>query len=178
MYSKLLSRKTLCSKGQSILLGFRGGYTIYMGNLQSPDSLCTWETWCMHYKVVPGFFFLSFPSYLSCSQRHTEIISGQAGRSSQRDPCLRRNLWSPITSQHSVLWNSLHLGLSVWLPLFFFGGGGAHMADEGVNWAAWARWSLQWQSSQMCTQDLSQGRWRHGALETEQSSLAARPICS
>lgn len=90
MVSDQPSRKTPCSKGQSSLLDFRGGYMIYMGNLLSPAFLCTWETWCMHYKVVPGF--LSFRGYLSCSQRHTEIISGQAARSSQRDPCVRQHL--------------------------------------------------------------------------------------
>lgn len=99
----------------------------------------------MHYKVVPGF--LSFPGYLSWNQRHTEIISGQAARSSQRDPCLRRNLWSSITSQRSLLWNSLHLCLSY---------GFSFMAYEGSNWAVWAQWSLLWQSSQMCTLDVSQ----------------------
>lgn len=84
-------------------------------------------------KLFQVFFFLSFGGYLSCSQRHTEIISGQAARSSQRDPCLRRNLWSPITSQHSLLWNSLHLCLSVWLPSFFSFGEGGTWPMKGLS---------------------------------------------
>lgn len=72
-------------------------------------------------KLFTGFisFWMSF---LQPETDWNHFRSGRQEFTTQRGPLLRQNLWSLITSLHSLLWRSLHLSLSVFL-LFFFSSG-------------------------------------------------------
>lgn len=56
MDSELLSRKVPAPEVR--LSYYIWHYIICMDDLQLSASLCTWQTWCMHYEVAPGFYVL------------------------------------------------------------------------------------------------------------------------
>lgn len=79
-------------------------------------SQCTQETGVCIMKLFKGFI----PSWMSFLQPETDWNHFRSGRqefTTQRGLQLRQNLWSPITSLHSLLWRSLHPSLSVFSSL-------------------------------------------------------------
>ncbi len=102
----------------------RSDYPVSYCSILSIGLTCCILFLSVHRKLVHVLwsFIFSWMSLLLQGTDWNHFRPGCQEFTTQRGPQLRQNLWSPITSLHSLLWRSLHLSLSV-LPLFFFSSG-------------------------------------------------------